>query len=94
MTKPKYKKEKNKNDQIYKDYVLKKVGLSVQFTLLFLLVLFGIITIFQPGFKIACFITMGLALLVIAYNNHKIYKRKALTIPYIIGALLSFLSCV
>lgn len=86
------KKEVNKNDKIYKNYVWNQTGMLVQFILLFFLFVFGIITIFHHEFKLACFLVMTLILLVMAYNNHRIYKRKYLTIIYIVGALLVFLS--
>lgn len=88
------KKEVNKNDKIYKNYAWNQAGMLVQFILIFFLIVFGIITIFHNEFKLACFLTAGLILLVMAYNNHRIYKRKKLTILYIIGALLSFLSSI
>ena len=88
------KKVKNKNDEIYRNYSWKQAGMLVQFILIFFLIVFAIFTIFIPEFKLACFLVMGLVLLVMAYNNHKIYKKKAFTIPYIIGSLLAFWSSI
>ena len=92
--KNKIKVEANKNDEIYHNYILKKTGMIIQGVLLFSLIVFSIITVMHPKFKPVCFVLMGLVLLVTAYNNHKIYKRKTLTIIYLVGAILSFLSCI
>jgi hypothetical protein len=88
------KKEKNKNDRIFKEYSLKQAGMLVQIILVFFLIIFAILTIFYSQLKIACFLISGLTLIVMAYNNHKIYKRKTLTIIYLLGALLSFWSVI
>ena len=86
------KQLKNQNDKIFKDYVTKNIGMTIQIVLLIILVVLSIISIFNNNFKIACMFVISLLLLVLAYNNHKIYKRKAFTILYLIGALLSLVS--
>lgn len=85
-------KRKNKNDKIFMDYLKKNIGMTIQTILMVIVVVLGITTIFNNFFNTAFMIVMGLTLLVLAYNNHKIYKRKLFTILYLAGAVLAIVS--
>ena len=88
-----HKKEvKNKNDQIYADYRLKKVSLMLQAILLLILILAFILSFFYPIFSPISDIIMSFIFLVIAYNNHTIYKRKYFTPIYILFSII-MLAC-
>ena len=78
----KNKDTKNKNDIIYKNYVLNKTGMWVQFILVLLMLVFVIMSLFDSNYMKIVTIITGLTLLVMAYNNHKIYKRKKFTLIY------------
>ena len=78
----KNKDTKNKNDIIYKNYILNKTGMWVQFILVLLMLVFVIMSLFDSNYMKIVTIITGLALLVMAYNNHEIYKRKKFTLIY------------
>ena len=84
----KEKKIKNKNDKIYNDYILNKIALTTQFVLVILILVFGIVSFFNSTFKSICTLITGLALLVMGYNNHRVYKRKSFTLLYIVIGVL------
>lgn len=84
--------KKNKNDKLFIEYVTKNIGMTIQTILMVVVVVLGITTIFNKSFNTAFMIVMGVTLLVLAYNNHKIYKRKLFTILYIAGAILAIVS--
>ena len=92
MVKIMTKKIKNKNDEIFRKYAFDQAGMLVQFILVFFLLLFIVLTVFHPSLKLASQIILILTLLVMAYNNHRIYKRKAFTILYIVVAIFVLLS--
>ena len=83
--------KRNKNDQIYQNYALNRAGMFVQFAFVLLILVFAIISMFQPVFVKITQLTTGLTLLIMAYNNHRIYKRKAFTTIYIIIGILVLL---
>lgn len=78
----KNKDTKNKNDIIYKNYILNKTGMWIQFILVLLMLVFVIMSLFDSNYMKIVTIITGLALLAMAYNNHKIYKRKKFTLIY------------
>lgn len=69
------------------------ITLYLQIILIILLAIFGVITLFfdENMLKIVYFILSGL-LALMAWNNHKFYKRKYVSIIYIAFALLTFVS--
>lgn len=64
------------------------LGLMIQFILIFWIVVFGIITFIEKSFFNGMEILVSLTLIVMAYNNHKTFKKKYLTIIYIITAIV------
>lgn len=88
------KKELNKNDKIMKEYTLNKVGLTLQAIFVLFTLIFGIATIFKSEVKVIFEILMGITLSIMAYNNIRIYKRTLFTIPYILGAIISFFAAL
>lgn len=76
-----------------KTYDLKKVTLYIQIVLIILLAIFGIITLFFNKEMIkAVYFLLASTLTVMAWNNHKFYKRKYLTIVYGSFAFLTLIS--
>ena len=68
------------------------VGLMVQFILIFLILVFSIISLFEKSFFWEMELIVSLTLLVMAYNNQKTFKRKNLTFVYMVCSLLILLS--
>lgn len=68
----------------------KNIGVWIQAILTALIVIFLIINFFVPVLLILEILFI-LTLLVMSYNNYKIYKRKGFTILYIIAAILVLL---
>ena len=64
------------------------IGVNIQIIVTVIAVIFGIITIFKNSFSPFFKISVGVDLLIMAYNNHKIYHKKNLTIIYIVFAVL------
>ena len=66
-----------------KTYDSKKIFLYLQIVLILLLAIFGVITLFfnKDMLKIFYFI-LAATLAVMSWNNHKIYKRKYVTIIF------------
>ena len=52
----------------------------------------SILAIFEHSFTIPIEVLVGITLLFMAYNNYKLFKRKNLTIVYIIFGIISFIT--
>ena len=50
----------------------------------------SVLAIFENSFTISIEVLVGLLLFITAFNNYKIFKRKGLTIVYIIFGIISF----
>lgn len=76
-----------------KDKKINQVLLLVQIILLFVLLYFLTLLIFIPEFKDIVEYILSFLLIIMAFNNYKIYKRKNMTIIYgIIGVILFILT--
>ena len=70
-----------------------KVLIAIQFILTITVIIFGIVTIINPELLYIFELILGITLLIMGLNNYLIYKRKNLTILYlIIGLGSSFLA--
>lgn len=58
------------------------IMMYAQLIMMFVLVGALIFSAFNPWFIVICEIICGLTLIIIAYNNHTIYKRKYMTLVY------------
>ena len=85
---PKAKKQQEKN------FSYLKVLIILQFILTIGLIIFGIVTIFNTDLLYIFEIFLGATLLVMGLNNFLIYKRRNLTILYIIIGLGSIVLAV
>lgn len=72
------KKENNK---------IKKI-LNIQLIFMLLIIVFIVLTFINPSLAKYREIALGLVLLFMAYSNHVVYKRRNMTILYIIFGLL------
>lgn len=63
--------------------VIHQITMLLQITLAIFVVTFGVASLFCREFYLICQILVGLLMFVIAYNNHKIYKRKYMTAIYL-----------
>ncbi len=75
------KNKKNKGSVINKFNIL-FVDLQIVMTILTIIVF--VLFLFNSGLKMFLQLSLGVTLLVMAYNNQRIYKRKSATIMYII----------
>ena len=73
---------------------IQRIGLICQ-------VMFGLATVgavvfyfFENAMVDLVYVMIGFLLLAVAYNNHTIYKRKYLTVIYLIAAGLAFLTLI
>ncbi len=65
------------------------MGINIQIIVTIVVLVFGILTLFFEKYFPLFQFSMGIDLLLLAYNNEKVYRRKHLTIIYtIIGVLL------
>ena len=85
---PKAKKQQEKS------FSYLKVLIILQFFLTIGLIIFGIVTIFKTDNRYTYKILLGITLLVMGLNNFLIYKRRNLTILYIIIGLGSIVLAV
>ena len=85
---PKAKKQQEKT------FSYLKVLIILQFILTIGLIIFGIVTIFNTDLLYIFEIFLGATLLVMGLNNFLIYKRKYLTILYIIVGLGSIILAI
>lgn len=68
------------------------VFLIAQLILSMFAIIFLIISIFEPSFYYAVEIVVSLTLIVMAYNNKTLYKRKYMTIVYGLFGIFLFVS--
>ena len=85
---PKAKKQQEKS----KNYL--KALIILQFFLTIGLIIFGIITIFKTDLLYIFEILLGITLLVMGLNNYLIFKRRNLTIIYLIIGLGSIVLAI
>ena len=85
----KKKDNKNINDKLYKDYRIKQFFLWTQLILVLLIIFTGISSLFNKKLLPVCTIFTALTLLVMGYNNYKVYKRKSFTIIYTLVGLIT-----
>ena len=85
---PKAKKQQEKSFSYLKALII------LQFVLTIGLIIFGIVTIFNTDLLYIFEIFLGITLLVMGLNNFLIYKRRNLTILYIIIGLGSIVLAV
>ena len=67
---------------------ISEIGLIAQTIFSIVTLAFGIGYLFLPEFLLLAQIFLMILLLVIAYNNYTTFKRKSLTIIYIVAAFL------
>lgn len=75
-------KYKKKSGSIINKFNILFVDLQIVMTILTIIVF--ILFLFNSGLKMYLQLSLGVTLLVMAYNNQRIYKRKGATIMYII----------
>ncbi|MCM1370612.1 MAG: hypothetical protein NC181_01800 [Clostridium sp.] len=77
-----------KNRETKKKIVVNDIGLFIQIILIFCTIVLGILTVVENEFLVILELVLGFAILTMAYNNKKTYKRKVLTVPYIVVGLI------
>lgn len=67
-------------------------GLIAQLVLVIILIIVLLLSIFWKFLLPVAEVLAGIALIIMGYNNHRIYSRKALTWIYIIFGIIIILS--
>lgn len=67
-----------------KEHTNRAVSLLVQIILLEMIIVFGVVMIFEPSLNKVLYTLIGLIMFSMAYNNFKFYKKKYMTLIYII----------
>lgn len=75
-------KNKKNNGSVINKLNILFIDLQIVMTILTIIVF--ILFLFNSGLKMFLQLSLGVTLLVMAYNNQRIYKRKSATIMYII----------
>lgn len=70
------------------------LGVNVQLLITIGVIVFALIYLFTEKFLFVLEILMGIDLLVMSYNNHKIYHKRKLTIIYMIFAIVLFIFAI
>lgn len=81
-----------KNKSIYEVLISKErvdnIGIFLQCLLLFALLIIAVCSLFTPEFKAPMYMLLGCTFIVMAYNNHRVFKRKGGTILYTLMGVL------
>ena len=77
-----------------KEYSSNEVGLLVQVVLIELLLIFAIINLITDIFMPAFYAILAMIMFVMAYNNHRIYKKKHMTKIYLIVGIFVTISTI
>lgn len=74
-----------------KNKTINQVGILIQAVLLVSLLYSLILTLFIKEFQVLLNITLGLTLCSMAYNNATIYKKRGMTVSYLVVGIISIL---
>ena len=77
-----------------KEYSSNEVGLLVQVVLIELLLIFAIINLITDIFMPAFYAILAMIMFTMAYNNHKIYKKKHMTKIYLLVGIFVTISTI
>lgn len=69
-------------------------GVLFQFVVTTVVVIFGILSLFHNKYYFAFELSIAIDLLIMAYNNQKVYHKKGLTFVYIGFALILLVSVI
>ena len=70
------------------------LGLMAQLVLVLILIVILLLSLFYKFLLPVAEIVAGLALIVMGYNNQRVYKRKAMTIIYIVFGVLVLVGAI
>ena len=70
------------------------LGLMAQLVLVLILIVILLLSLFYKFLLAVAEIVAGLALIVMGYNNQRVYKRKAMTIIYIVFGVLVLVGAI
>ena len=73
---------KNKKRKGLEIDTVEQITMLLQIALAIYALSFAIAATFEKGFFVICELLVGILMIVIAYNNQKIYKRKYMTAIY------------
>lgn len=67
------------------------VSLLAQATCVIGVLAISVLAIFEHSFTVPVEVLVGITLLIMAFNNYKLFKRRGMTIVYIVFGLISFI---
>lgn len=67
------------------------VSLLAQATCVIGVLSIAVLAIFEHSFTVPVEVLVGITLFIMAFNNYKLFKRKGMTIVYVIIGLISFI---
>lgn len=67
------------------------VSLLAQTTCIIGVLAISVLAIFENSFTVPIEVLVGITLFITAFNNYKLFKRKGMTIVYILFGLISFI---
>lgn len=70
------------------------VGVVFQFIVTVVVIIFGILSLFNKSYYYTFELVIGVDLFIMAYNNQKIYQKKNLTIIYLLVGLFLVISSI
>lgn len=70
------------------------IGVVFQFVVTVVVIIFGILSLFHNNYYLAFEFSIVIDLLIMAYNNQKVYHKKGLTFVYLGFALLLLISAI
>ena len=67
------------------------VSLLAQATCVIGVLAISVLAIFEHSFTVPVEVLVGITLFIMAFNNYKLFKRKGMTVVYIVFGLISFI---
>lgn len=64
------------------------IGIFLQIIIVIFLAITLVITLFIKKAEVIMYLLLGLTFIIMAYNNHNIFKRKTFTIIYLVMGIL------
>lgn len=75
-----------------KNKKIENLGLFIQVCLIICMGIISIVAVFLPDLFVVTEIFLGITLLVMAYNNYTVVKRKYATYIYFVAGIVSFVA--
>jgi len=87
-------KQQKEMDKKINEIRFKDLFLTLQFIALVVSIILYIVSFFTPSVKVFAKIVLAILLIIMAYNNHTYFKRKYITIAYVIFGIIFMINAV